>query len=234
MYINHIHYSKKGKTTTNTGGTYKDKYNRPTSREHKRGNNKRQNMPMLSETSSSREPPPMVATRCSGKTKLRQRDEECSSNFTCRAAGATENQEISTCPIFKITKCEGSRESLKMKSFLANQMFQTIALTRRAPRDRRARRILNHQTYQKSTKECGVIGRSKSWRKIFQIDLANWQWRNRWSTDLQEEWQSTQVVVGSLLHLLLAKFSKERILFFQVSQLKMLTFSGHREFQMAL
>lgn len=42
------------------------------------------------------------------------------------------------------------------------------------------------------------------------------------------EWQRTHVVVGSLLHLLRARLSNDKILFFEANHLKRLTLSEHR------
>ena len=75
-------------------------------------------------------------------------------------------------------------------------------------------------------------GTSRLFPKCSQICVTTRQKSSKWSVASIAAKQNMQVAVGSLLHLLLVRFSRVRILLSHAYHLKALTFLEHRPFQM--
>lgn len=181
---------------------------------------------LWTESPSPRAAPSVGSSCCQENARLRRIKETCSSNLACWEEGVAENYKIKTCATFEITESVGKETTLNIQSFQTSQICHTIALTMPPPRTHWPGLSFNHQIPHTSSNESGGSGKPNKCKKKLQTGSTNLRWRKRWSTDSQFAWHRTHVVVGSLLHLLTARFSKVRILSLQMSQLKMLTFYG--------
>lgn len=106
-------------------------------------------------------------------------------------SATVDNQDRSINIIFDRRACTGKAILLKMQSFLARQIFQTIAFKTKIPNTLRAARKDSLQESQSAYKDLDGSGRWSSPTKKAHTWLETGHNTNRWSTDSIPEWQRT-------------------------------------------